>query len=331
MCRLLLAGILIITSSICAHAKIKYAEIIWQNEEQFVALVDRESEVNNRLNKPNDHPQLIDENALVTMLAAIGITKKGGRFSVNGDSTEIGIPLFSDDEIEQLAIHIKRAFNSAQPHQDIVFRSHGRRDGFGSVIKLKTVNTGRMFWVNNRLNIIFGEIHGKNKSKVIYDRVQKDTSPRWFGSRSQPSKKIKQTFVHMNGIALHEDNQGLRTDWLEIDYAAINVKNIETIEMPMKKNIEHSEYRMNPSSENYPHQKLKQHKYNEARKADISDSNDNRSVTDADSTNKDGVKLQQGTIKVQKKLEELKYYYDNGLISEALYEEKVRQIIDQHY
>jgi hypothetical protein len=34
---------------------------------------------------------------------------------------------------------------------------------------------------------------------------------------------------------------------------------------------------------------------------------------------------------IEMKLKELKRFYDKGLISEKLYEEKVKEIIDQHY
>lgn len=304
---------MVIAISTSSYAELRNSEIIWQEKEQFIALVDSESARGSGATD-NNHPQTLSEKMISEMLAGIGIAKKDSRFSVGGRKTEIGNPLFSYDEIENLARYLKAAFSQAHSSQDIVFRSHGKKEGLGSVIKIKTINTGRMFWKDDRLNIIFGEIHGKNKSKVIYDRVQKDSSKREYGSRFKPSKKVDEVFVQVVGIDSHEASEGAREDWIEIDYRILSQSNHDQ--------TGHS-HEQSPSMQTH-----RQVNKDDSSHSSLDDSEKNRSQNRQ-------YEMMQGNKHNQKqmemKLKELKHFYDKGLISEKLYEEKVKEIIDQRY
>ena len=306
--------LMVIVISTSSYAELQNPEYIWQEKEQFIALVDSKS-VRSSETMHNHHPQTLSEKMIAEMLAGIGITKKDSRFSVGGRQTEIGDPLFSYDEIENLARHLKVAFSQAHSNQDIVFKSHGKKEGLGSVIKLKTINTGRIFWKDDKLNIIFGEIHGKSKSKVIYGRVEKDNSKREYGSRNKRSKKVDELFVQVAGINLHEGSQGPRQDWIEIEYRIFSQSN------------------HNQAMHSQEHSPLMQ-THTQSNKDDISNSehSSGEHSVNYQSNERHRKRMQENrSSQMEMKLKELKHFYDKGLISEKLYEEKVKQIIDQRY
>ena len=190
-------------------------KIVWQVEEQFVSLVPQDGSA---ITPENDHPATVPVDTLAEMLYVISISEKRSRFSFGGKKADIGAPLFSEYEIEVLSGIFVEALKSASPQQDILFRIHGGKEQLGGLTKRKTINTGRAFWRDNRLHIIFGEVHGGDKTKWIYGQKQEDTYERKFGSRTAESDRVKVVFAPVPGITQYKDTDDkIRLDWITID------------------------------------------------------------------------------------------------------------------
>ena len=190
-------------------------KIVWQVEEQFVSLVPQDGSA---ITPENDHPATVPVDTLAEMLYVISISEKRSRFSFGGKKADIGAPLFSEYEIEVLSGIFVEALKSASPQQDILFRIHGGKEQLGGLTKRKTINTGRAFWRDNRLHIIFGEVHGGDKTKWIYGQKQEDTYERKFGSRTAESDRVKVVFAPIPGITQYKDSDDkIRLDWITID------------------------------------------------------------------------------------------------------------------
>ena len=190
-------------------------KIVWQLEEQFVSLVPQDGSA---ITPENDHPATVPVDTIAEMLYVISISEKRSRFSFGGKRADIGAPLFSEYEIEVLSGIFVEALKSASPQQDILFRIHGGKEQLGGLTKRKTINTGRAFWRDNRLHIIFGEVHGGDKTKWIYGQKQEDTYERKFGSRTAESDRVKVVFASVPGITQYKDSDDkIRLDWITID------------------------------------------------------------------------------------------------------------------
>lgn len=285
-------------------AKEKKDMLIWQDEEQFVMLVH----INPQSKVRNHHPESIDEQQLALMLAQIGIVKdQQRRFTFDGKRSELASPLFSDQEVETLANYFSVALAQAQPNQDIIFRSHGEKASLGGVVNMKTVNTGRAFWHDRQLHMIFGEVHGRSRARVVYGRLEPDTSKRNFGSRLESSDKIKVTIATTPGVSHHRLKNGRsRLDWITLDYAAIQLA------LQQSDQSEHS------------HQPTQQHHIQI----------EPTSKTPATETMSAHSAVNIETLKhrsVRDTLQDLKALYDEGLITQDVYERTMEQIIEQAY
>ncbi len=261
-------------------------KIIWQIEEQFVSVVPQDSSTASA----NDHPAEVPEDTIAEILYAISVGEKRSRFSFGGKKADLGIPLFSEYEIEVLSRIFVEALKTASPREDILFRIHGGREQLGGITKRKTINTGRAFWLDNQLHIIFGEVHSGDKTKWVYGQKQEDKYIRKFGSRTSESDRVDIVFAPVPGIVQYKDNNNkVRLDWITIDPNVVLGKTTEseqtvTNSLPTANNVNIAV----PASANQ-HLPLKQ------------------------------------------RLSELKELREEGLISEEIYQQKVKELVDETY
>src|SRR5256886_11159033 len=91
----------------------------------------------------NAHPYGISVDAMRQKLASV---------KLRGD------PIFTSEELDELAPYLAAALKSVGPNEDVTFAvtgSHGLLGKFSP----KTVTTGRVFVHAQRLNVIFGVVH----------------------------------------------------------------------------------------------------------------------------------------------------------------------------
>ena len=192
------------------------SNVLWKWQERYVRIEPQDIS-----NAPrNEHPINFTPQQIGIMLDALRVVTPQRKkfFSRNKGDPQEGAPVFADRELEVLSDALSRGLAKVGPREEIVFITTGNYNrAFGGILKERTVNTGRVFFVNGKLNIIFGEIRGKFSeargagSMVAYPAV--NPVP---GSR-QSSVKHEWEIVLEPGISLYEKDRLTRSDWVLID------------------------------------------------------------------------------------------------------------------
>ena len=173
--------------------------VVWEaSKDQWVHLEPRDVAGS----PPNDHPAEVPAAEISGALASLQV--------VVDDSAE---PIFTPTEATQLGDAMARALAQARPDQDVTFRSVGSRPlTSGKVLKGVSVNTGRIFRQDGKLNLIFGDVRAKSKTKAVYGQWEEDFSeprPAARGASAEHEWKV----VAPAGV---EQRNG-RDDWLAFD------------------------------------------------------------------------------------------------------------------
>ncbi|HZV82696.1 MAG TPA: SHOCT domain-containing protein [Geobacteraceae bacterium] len=120
--------------------------MLWQSREQFLAL-ESQDKGETGPPAPNDHPAVITEEQLTTLLAQLTLR------AADGSAPE---PLFTRKSLETLAPKIVLGLRQAQPSEDLTFAVIGLHEALYGLAKVPRVTTGRLFVKNGRLNLIVG-------------------------------------------------------------------------------------------------------------------------------------------------------------------------------
>jgi hypothetical protein len=99
---------------------------------------------------PNDQPAPITADRISALLGKLTVQKGSAN----------AVPLFDDGELKTIAGPLATALGKAGAREDVTFAVLGRH-GAVSILPGRTVTTGRVFYRNGQLNVIFGEIHGE--------------------------------------------------------------------------------------------------------------------------------------------------------------------------
>lgn len=102
---------------------------------------------------PNDQPSRFTTTQIRAVLAQIKTAKDGEQ-------------LFNEDELNEIAAPIAAALSRAGPREDVAFAVAGKR-GSLSLITTPAVTSGRVFYKNGALNIIFGEMRAPASDQLV--------------------------------------------------------------------------------------------------------------------------------------------------------------------
>jgi len=116
----------------------------------------------------NHHPAALDFALLSARLGSIKVDLPGG--------TE---PLFGPDELNDLRKPLCQAFAAAGPDEDLILMSTNRRGG--GVLQEPLAITARLFWQDDRLNLI---LHDARLAFFINYRISGHKPDFLFGSRA---------------------------------------------------------------------------------------------------------------------------------------------------
>ena len=214
-CRTLANGLLLLLWSgvTCAAALAAPRDVVelWKGDDQWVRIERQDDPAA----LPNDHPASLGTAAVANALGALRM-----RVVDPDTGAESQRPVFTHDELGRLAPPVALGLTKAGPRQDVTFStlgSHAR--GTGDLIKAICVNAGRVFYEDGKLNVIFGELQTNYRKRNVYGRVDEDFNPRRQGLRVR-TNKLSWTLAALPGIALHATgNGGVRDDWVTIDPA----------------------------------------------------------------------------------------------------------------
>jgi hypothetical protein len=134
----------------------RFVKNIWTTGEQFVAIEKQDRQQGVSVN-PNQHITEISVERVRTMLESMEIRPSGK------DKNQ---SLFNEDEIKILSEYIPVGLALAGPDEDVTFAVIGNYVELMGMLKKRAVTTGRVFYQNGRINIIFGDIHRELKETM---------------------------------------------------------------------------------------------------------------------------------------------------------------------
>jgi hypothetical protein len=182
----------------------------WASPGRSVRLVAQDRPV-----PPNDHPAALSPAELRMILAAISVF--GGPAFLGADAEPIFV--FTEDEARVLAQALATALAEARPDQDVAFTVEGERNAFFFAQEPVAIG-GRVFYDDQRLHIIFGDLH-QPAGRPAPDR-HGSAKP---GERLYPVRIGMRAgdiahhwrIVPIEGQSFHVGADTTRGDWIEID------------------------------------------------------------------------------------------------------------------
>lgn len=176
---------------------------LWGRQDEFVRIEPQDDP-----DAPlNEHPVKLPPGRITAMLSALQV-----RFADQAEP----MPLFSRQEVAVLAPALAEGLARAEPRQDVTFATIGSHR-INSVVGRLLVNTGRLFYRDGTLNILFGEVHGEFRKRNVYGKRDEDYRPRRHASRTTPAKGGWR--LEAEGVARRREDGRERGDWLLIEVA----------------------------------------------------------------------------------------------------------------
>jgi hypothetical protein len=209
----LASGALALLAAItCAADAPRDVIVLWSANDQWVKLEPQDDAAA----PPNDHPVQLESEAVRNALAALRTRVLDE--DAAGDAQR---SVFTTEELRTLAPRIASGLAKAGPRQDVTFSTIGSHPrSAGGLVKDPGVNAGRVFHVDGRINVIFGELQSGYRKRNVYGQRTEDFTPRQQGSRSKATDQ-ELGLAARPGIQLHSDAGAVRNDWVEIDAAAV--------------------------------------------------------------------------------------------------------------
>lgn len=178
--------------------------ILWEAGEQYVRLSSSDGAV-------NQHPAAVTPEEMRAVLESLFVPER--RFI-----TKKLNPVFSSGEVQVLSVALTQGLALARPNQDIIFVSMGFYQG--TFAKVRKVNTGRVFFKDGKLNIIFGMLHDevRDQDRQTGQEIDRRLHPFVIGSRLFETN-LPDAIALEDGEAFYLDPESgeEREDWLVLD------------------------------------------------------------------------------------------------------------------
>jgi hypothetical protein len=186
----------------------KDSKLLFKSRDQYVRIVPQDN-VKGQKMPANGQPVSLDEEQMRMALASLEFMTPGK------DSSS---PVFAKPELDVLARYISTALAQAGPEEDVAFAVVGDYLAVYGLAKEQMYTSGRVFYRDGKLNIIFGDIHAKywaNADRRLY--------PMAPGSRS---KTTPHTWALLGQAdqSFYAGPEGQRTDWVVLDLASMEAR-----------------------------------------------------------------------------------------------------------
>lgn len=181
---------------------------LFKSRDQFVRIVKQDTAKGVKVSA-NGHPVSLDEGQIRMALNSLEFMTPG---------KEGSSPVFEDAELDVLARYLPAALAQAGPEEDVAFAVVGNFKAVYGLAKEQMYTSGRVFYRDGKLNIIFGEIHGKywaNADRRLY--------PLTPGSRLK-SAAHTWALVIQPDQEFYSSSEGQRTDWVVLDLASMEAR-----------------------------------------------------------------------------------------------------------
>jgi hypothetical protein len=187
---------------------IKDSKILFKSRDQYVRIINQDS-VKGRKVPVNEHPVSLDEEQMRMALSSLEFMTPGK------DSSS---PVFDKPELNILSRYISSALAQAGPEEDVAFVVIGDYRAVYGLAKEQMYTSGRVFYREGKLNIIFGEIHAK-----YWANVDRRLYPLVLGSRSKSVAHVWR-LLGQPDQEYYAGPEGQRTDWITLDIASMEAR-----------------------------------------------------------------------------------------------------------
>lgn len=181
---------------------------LFKSRDQYVRIIDQDSVKGVKVT-PNNHPVSLDEEQVRMALSTI-------EFMLPGQDKSF--PVFEKPELDVLEKYISSALAQAGPDEDVAFGVIGDYRAVYGLAKEQMYTSGRVFYRDGKLNIIFGDIHGKYWANA--DRRLYPLAP---GSRFKPGTHVWRVLSQPDQ-EFYAGPEGVRSDWIVLDLASMEAR-----------------------------------------------------------------------------------------------------------
>lgn len=183
----------------------KTEKTLWHSREQNVRIIPQDA-VKGAAVAANDHPIMLAPDQIRSALKSLEV-KPGAK--------DDSVPVFTEPELDTLAGKLSEGLSQASPSEDVSFVVIGQRKAIYGLAKQRKVTTGRVFYREGKLNVIFGRM-----IEDIREYVDLRAFPLTPGSRvSSVTREWK--LEETPDMQYHGEDGMYRTDWAVLDLASI--------------------------------------------------------------------------------------------------------------
>ena len=305
-------GLVTIALSACAGASRSPApdsqrETVWASDNGYVWLVPSE-----RGAAPNAHPTSLDAGEVNRLLSGLRATNADGRGLEAATGADHEGPVFTDDMRQRLSEPLSRALAQAGPEQDVLLSVRGFRALPGSSrIGNTVVTSARLFYRDEALHVMVGELNRRIEREFPFqytgptDLSRRGSDAR-FGSREvDDGRRGWQLVASEPGVSLASSNGATRSDYALASLTA-------AAEQPAREPEPRRATRTETAPETLP----------EAASPAPEPSPAADGLPMAEQPEVDALPSSR-----REELRELRDLYDEGLIPESIYHERVRELL----
>ena len=312
-------------------------DVIWQaSNNEYFKYTDQDT---TSLGK-NDHPVELEAKEISAILGSLKIREED-----NNAAEKEFKAVFSTQQTNMLSQYLAKGLRSAKPNQDIIFAMEKSVDRYFGLKPNRFFVAGRVFYKDNKLNIIIGD----------YDRLRNDAyesayDPTHTGivryhfdhGKRLKNSRFTQTIISIDGVENKQLNNTRRSDWLVID-VNVALKAYDQM-IRTRKNEEMAEKRKELrevlGSEETGHdedehealrrkvEQLEQElQSGRSQQAETGTTNAGKPAT---TTAAPATGHAPAETSLEQRLKVLKSLLDQGLVSEEIYNAKVKELLDEN-
>jgi len=276
--------------------------IVWEGDDQAVLLAPQDDETA----PPNDHPVSIAPQEVTAMLAGL-------RLRHADESVETPpVALFNQDQVNILGEALAAGLAMAGPTEDVTFSTIGaHRLSPGAFARRNRLTAGRAFFLEGKLNVIFGEIQSPYRKKNVYGRIEEDFHPRKYGRRSA-AEAHEAILIASAAVSLRGAPEDARGDWVVFDPELAGATSASPSATPAQRAHEETEPPPAPRGSN-------------SVPAPAGSAGESSRQLDDEHVPQPAT----GTDNIEQRLETLKRLREKGLISEEAYRKRAAEILEE--
>lgn len=165
---------------------------------------------------PNDHPVELAADDIKTALESLTVEEES---FLTSDKQIVSI--FSVGQLQLLGTNLAKGLKNAKPNQDIVFVME-RSSRKLLLMKEKAFVSGRAFYQDGKLNLLIGDydLARNDTVEALYGGAEKGEAVPYnfnYGFRSKANSDFRKTTLKVDGVENKIANGQLRKNWFVID------------------------------------------------------------------------------------------------------------------